>query len=195
MKEQRTPTTTAVVAMLGIFAFTSATEAGVTINVTEVGSDVVFTTTGSLDLTGATLVFPAAAYLDGFIPGGDNWYIASGAGSGADTYALTSVDLPFGTSTTFFDTPSSVSGDDFLIWGASGGTPQVGVTVGYVSGSAINSEMVFAFSTIAGFTLIPGTYDFAIPNDTITLNIVPAPAAALPMLGLAGLMGTRRRRR
>ncbi len=194
MKEQRTPVTT-VVAMLGIFAFTSATEAGVTINVTEVGSDVVFTTTGSLDLTGATFVNAGIGYQDGLIPGGSNWYIASGAGSGADTYALTSVDLPFGTSTTFFDTPSSVSGDDFLIWGASGGTPQVGVTVGYVSGSAINSEMVFAFSTIAGFTLIPGTYNFAIPSDTITLNIVPAPAAALPLLGLAGFIGTRRRRK
>ncbi len=51
--------------------------------------------------------------------------------------------------------------------------------------------MVLAGETIAGMILIPGTYTFTIPNDTITLEIsagVPEPSAwAMMLLGFAGL--------
>jgi hypothetical protein len=61
--------------------------------------------------------------------------------------------------------------------------------------------MVFSGS-IAGFTLIPGQYNFTFPGDNIVLNIhqpeVPLPAA-LPLyatgLGLMGLCGWWRRRK
>ncbi len=170
--------------------------ANVTINVTEVGGDVVFTTRGSLDLTGATFL-SGIGYIDGFIPGGSNWYLASGAGGDVDNYAMTSFAGAFGSSGNFFSSPSSVSGDDFFIWGNGGNTEQIGVPVGYISGSAISSGMVFADATIAGFTMIPGTYIYNIPNDTITLNIaaVPEPETYAMLLAGLGLLGFMARRR
>ena len=185
-----------ITAALAMAFVAGPANAKVTINVSEVGGDVVFVTTGSLDLTGATFL-NGIGYSDGFISGGSNWYIASGLGDSVDNYAMTSFAGPFGTSTNFFSSPSSVSGDDFFIWGNSGNNEQVGVPVGYISGSAINSGMVFSGNTIAGLTMTPGTYIYTIPNDTITLNItaVPEPEAYAMMLAGLGLLGFTARRR
>jgi len=185
---------------VGLLAGPMAANAAVIINVTEVGGDVVFSTTGSLNLSGATYL-GSTGYNAGFIPGGSNWYIASGAGGIVDQYALTSFAGAFGTAGNFFSPPSSKSGDDFFIWGNLGFTPQVGVASGYISGSAINSFMAFNGATIAGFTMLLGTYVYSLPNDTITLNIggggvpVPEPGTlALLGLGLAGLGLSLRRK-
>jgi hypothetical protein len=171
--------------------------ATVLINITDSGGNVNVTVTGSLDLTGATFDHEQP-YSTGIIPGGSNWYIALGTTPGMDWYQLTSVDLPFGTDTTFF-TSSTTSGDAFSIWGESGGTPVVGLTTGYVSGTPISADMVLLGESIAGMTLIPGTYTFTIPNDTIILEIggtsVPEPSTWVMMLnGLAalGFAGYRR---
>jgi hypothetical protein len=108
-----------------------------------------------------------------------------------DWYQLTSVSLPFGTSTNFFNS-SLTSGDAFSIWGFVGGAPLVGVTTGYTSGSSISANMVLTGETIAGMTLIPGTYKFTVPNDTITLVIggatVPEPAIwTMMLMGIGGI--------
>ena len=111
---------------------------------------------------------------------------------------MTSFDGPFGTSLRFFNPPNSTTGDHFLRWAQGGATEQIGVNPGYASGSDISSEMVFSGPTIAGFTMIPGP-SYAIPNDTITLNIGQASTVAEPMslalvgIGLAGLRLYRRK--
>lgn len=179
---------------------TGLANAGVVIDITDSGGNVNVTATGSLDLTGATFDHEQP-YSTGIIPGGDNWYIALGTTPGMDWYQLTSVSLPFGSDTSFFAS-SSTSGDAFSIWGEAGIMPLVGLPTGYTSGTLISADMVFFGESIAGMSLMPGTYVFTIPNDTITLEIggssVPEPSTCAMMLnGLAALVfaGYRRSRK
>jgi hypothetical protein len=140
--------------------------AAVIVHIADAGGNVNVTASGSLDLTGAVYDHQQA-YSTGIIPGGSNWYVALGNTPGLDWYRLISTTLPFGTSTNYF-TSGLTSGDGFSIWGFSGGTPLVGLASGYTSGDAISSSMVLTGQSIAGMTLIPGTYTFALPADTIT---------------------------
>lgn len=174
--------------------------ASVLIDITQAGGNVDVTAMGSLDLLGATFDHQQP-YSTGIIPGGSNWYVALGTTPGMDWYQLTGVSLPYGTSASYY-TSSSTSGDAFSIWGYDGGTPLVGLTTGYTSGTPISADMVLSGETIAGLTLIPGTYTFTIPNDTITLEIgnssTPEPSTWTMMLsGFAALVlvGYRRSRK
>ena len=59
--------------------------------------------------------------------------------------------------------------------------------------------MTLSGETIAGMTLIPGTYTFTIPNDTIILDIggssVPEPGTLVMFgSGIIGLAGVLRRK-
>jgi len=166
----------------------------VVINITQSGGNVDVTATGSLNLISATFDHQLQGFSTGIIPGGSNWYIALGTTTSTNWYQLTSVSVPFGTSGNYF-TSSITSGDTFSIWGfAAGRQPLVGVSTGYTSGTPISADMMLPGQTIAGMTLIPGTYTFTIPSDTITLNItgigssVPEPSTLAMMLnGFAAL--------
>jgi hypothetical protein len=184
---------------------TAPAYAGVVIDITELSGNVDIATSGTLNLTNA--IFDPGAnplYFPGIIPGDPNWYIASATTLGENSpglnwYALTSVQVPFGTDTNFYS-PSTTTGTGFAIWGFGGGQPLVGVPLDYVSGSPISADMRFVGQTIAGLSLIPGTYTFTVPSDTIILSIggtagVPEPRTfALFGLGLAGLLASRWRR-
>jgi hypothetical protein len=191
--------TLALVALLGLVVRSQAT---VTIDVSEVAGNVVFTASGSLDLSGAIVARDHySSYGLGFISGGDNWYVGMGAGTDYTSYALTSFDGAFGTSLTYYSSPSSTSGDNFFIWGQGGIDPrQVAIYSDYISGSAISSVMTFNGTTIADLFMTAGVYNYTIPNDNIVLRIndaagVPDSGSTVALLGLAllGVAGIRRR--
>jgi hypothetical protein len=186
----------AAITLMGIAA--APASAAVLIDITQSGGNVDVTVTGDLNLEGATLYTSLGGYNPGIIPGGDDWYVAPGGGGAIDVYELTGVTLPFGTSGSFFNGGLTLAGDSFFIEGDNGIEPLVAVPAGYTSGAPISSFMSLAGETIAGMTLIPGSYTFDIPNDTITLEIgVPEPATwAMMLLGFAGLglAGYRRAR-
>lgn len=204
---------------LGVIAsFTAATQASATVTVTirESGNDVVESAMGSLDVSSFTNQI-------GLI--GTQSYINSGIANlimGPDSYNSNNTDdwanyyfapyyseivgpASFGTSLTSF-IPTSRSGDAFGTVRILGPGLDYRILIaphGYVSGTQIASQAVFANRTFAAMGLTPGTYTYSWPSDSIRIEIgnlnaaVPEPASWAMMLvgfGFAGAMLRRRRR-
>ena len=177
-----------------------------TITLTESGSDVIGSTSGSVDTTGATcssgdatvaqLQGSGAALVVGTIPSSPprgfrcNVSVAGPTSFGAGTSAVPA---------------TSATGDRGGVYGAgSPGVippvpPLVYLPTQYVSGTAIIGSATWTGSSISSLCLTPGTYTYTLPNDTVTVVIngsAPAAApAAIPTLSewamilMASLMG------
>ncbi len=157
-------------------------EAPLLITFDQVGSDVVATLSGSLNITalsfGTTDTFGALIRSDAALvyTGGavDQYFGASGPGT-------------IGPGNTRF--ASSRSGDAFAMQGSSG---RIAPPAGYVSGTPLSASMTFTNQTFATLGMTPGTYVWTwgreATADSLTIQIgVPEPASAL-LLG-AGLLG------
>lgn len=184
----------AVAALVG-FALSPA-QAGLVFTFAEVGSDVVMTATGSVDLT--DLIAQSnqswASGNNGVQSGASsNEYVATGvAGATTTPYQTTFTTVGGSFGERAFLAPSSVSGDiaGFLDGAA---TDFVWVPAGYVSGTALNGTSTFNSTTLAGMGLIPGDYTWGWSGaspDTITVSVsaVPEPSTfALCSVAVAGL--------
>jgi len=158
----------------------AAVKAAVIITAVESGSNVIFSYTGQLDLTGLS----GPGFLDfSFLGSG----IAPSAGSFIsggiyDTYQYSGAFIPFGSGgTTLF---GSFSGDGHIAIVNTSESQEIWVPPGYVSGAPLSGSVTFAgdFNSLG---LTPGSYITALPSDTITMNIGAAPVPApLPLLGL-----------
>lgn len=174
-------------------AIPSGAVAAVTVDITQSGSDVITTVSGTLDTTGLeaevtdTNEFLIIKPLNGLIGSGvfdSNTSLFFGL-NGPSSFGSGDATLA-----------TSGAGDQFFLIGSAG---ELELSPTFVSGSNISSSATYANATIASLGLTPGQYVFNAPNDTITVNIgaaVPEPATwAMMLLGFVGMGAAMRRSR
>jgi hypothetical protein len=165
-------------------------QAGYVVTLEQVGSNVVATGSGPIDLTGLTFSFTAKLFA---AIGPDAAFIATGptAETDVDFYNGFSGPVSFGSGGGQF--ASSGSGDSVSITGLAN---ILTVPQGYVSDSPLSDTSTWdntTLSTIGAFGVTPGTYEWtwgdgANQNFTLVIGEVPEPSTwAMMALGFAGL--------
>ncbi|PYL77311.1 MAG: hypothetical protein DMF26_04565 [Verrucomicrobia bacterium] len=157
------------VAALSLFSVQLAQAYSVTLE--QVGSDVVATGSGPLDLTGLTLVVTYASLPAQIFP--VLGQIVTGSGGATDGYQG-SISGPTSFGGVFFTFASSGSGDSVGIFRD---TSTLLVPSGYVSGTALSDSATYNNATFASLGVTPGTYVWtwgAGANQNFTLQIGPA---------------------
>lgn len=192
-----------ITCLLLLLAGIANSNGAVTVTAIEAGGNVVFSGSGTLNLSSLHNLNSAEIY------SGINPYelevpfLALGAPIGnVDEYEWDgilgiSVPSPFGTGG--WTHPSSGSGDSFGTaaheWEP--GEAVIWVPHGYVSGSWLSGSMTFTGQTFASLELIPGIYTWSWGNgesaDSMTL-IIPEPSSIL-LLSFGGLCVLLHRRR
>ena len=168
-----------------------------TVTLQQVGSNVVATGSGPINLTGLTSggLFTAIPAI-----GADFGTIQTAAtGSVLDGYFGFTGPTSFGSGGIFF--PNTGSGDFVGINQSSGVSGILLVPQGYVSGAALSDSMTFNNATFASLGVTPGTYVWTwgtgLPNQNFTLHIgsVPDGGSTVSLLGCAllGLTALRRK--
>jgi hypothetical protein len=171
-------------------------QAGYIVTLEQLGSDVVATGSGPIDLTGLTF----AVSTDN-VPGiaGELGLIDTGSfGTIADLYDGAVGPATFGSGDPFL--PNTASGDFVGIVGITG---LLSVPQNYVSGAALSDSMTFNNATLASVGVTPGTYVWTwgtgLENQNFTLVIggagVPDGGSTVSLLGFAllGLTALRRK--
>ena len=182
----------AIAAALILASLQGTADAGVVIDVSQVGSDVVATGSGSLDLTGLslTVTVPLSTTLD---PIGGVIIIGPSPGGSFDGYSGFQGPSSFGPGGQTF--PSEGTGD---LMGVDNFDGNIQVPAGYVSGTPLAGSSTFDNTTIAGLGLTPGTYTYTWSSDSLTVVVASVPEpSSLAMAGMAaaaGLIAARRRR-
>lgn len=182
----------------------SPLQAAYVINVTQSGSDVVASGSGSLNLT--ALMLTGVGPFQGEVVVTNAVVVEQLLGVGVFNPATTFFGLltgptSFATTTPESFFPSSSSGTLVVLDAQSSGQVAVGVIAGYVSGTAMSGTSTWNNTTIAGLGLTPGTYIYTWGTggtaDSLTLQIGPPPPPPTPIpssiylltIGMAGILG------
>ena len=172
--------------ILGIALVPRDARAGLLITIEQVGTDVVTAGSGTLDLTGTTLAGPGA----GRVAGINGFFTSIILGPTTPTIP----DIYFGLTGPSFGTglgllATSGSGDLFGIGTPTAASGSFVVPRGYQSGSPLSATDIYANQTLSSprLGLIPGTYQYSLPSDTITVQIGPAvPEPSTAVLAVIG---------
>ena len=161
----------------------AAVKAAVIINAVQSGSDVIFSYTGQLNLTGlGTPVFVGLPF--SFIVPSSGTFIAAGT---FDVYQLSGSFTPFGSGPIALGSASGGSG--FAVVSSSS---ELWVPFGYTSNASLSGSVTFAGESFSSLGLTPGSYTTTLPSDSITMKISAVPAP-LPLLGLGAAAAFFRR--
>src|SRR5215475_141132 len=167
-----------------------------TVTLQQVGSDVVATGSGAINLTGLT--FASGGLVANGSMGPSIALLVVADGTGLSRYTGFSGPSSFGPGITIVS-DSSDSGDSVGIIGAGGFFPGPGIFLpaGYVSGTALSDSSTYNSATFASLGVTPGTYVWTwgtgLPNQNFTLQIgslgVPPPVndggSTVSLLGCA----------
>ena len=164
--------------------------AGYIVTLELVGSDVVATGSGAIDLTGLTLAFTDGTNKAKLTPSEASITTGPAADTPTDGYDGFSGPVNFGGGGITIDAGSG-SGNIVTIVG---GGNLLGVPHDYVSGSALSDTSIYDNQTFSTLGVTPGTYKWTWgsgANQSFTLvigTVVPEPSTwAMIMLGFAGL--------
>jgi len=142
-----------------------------TVTITEVGSNVVMTSSGTVDLTGLTLVESNFGPIGGGGLGINNaTFICGNNGSYASTYSgFTTTPSNFGSGSGA--PPSSANGDYFGVVINQQPPYLLLVPTGYTSGTNISSTQTFNNTTLSTLGLTEGTYTYTWSGGSIDIVI------------------------
>jgi len=186
-----------VLCAAGVFLLiiSPAAQAGYTVTLQQVGSDVVATGSGPIDLTGLRLA--TGLPFDSFIRPTSAYIRMGSAASGlVDVYVGIRGPDWFGSGLN--TVPNSSSGDLVGVWGVVG---NLYIPPGYISGAALSDSMTFNNATFVSLGVMPGTYEWTWgtgANQNFTVQIGAAPDTGstfgLFFLGLIAVLGPGRLR-
>jgi len=176
-----------IAAALALAITAGRADASVLIDISQVGSDVVATGSGALDLADLTYYFsePISGVV---VP--SNAVVLVGTGE-LDVYKYASGPASFGTGVQ--TDASSYSGNLIGVNGGAYSQPLIFVPHEYVSGSELSGSATWDSASFASLGLKPGVYNYTWGSgaaaDSLTVSIgVPEPSTwAMMLLGFAGL--------
>ena len=190
----RLPLLAGLLSLLVVAAFLAmAAPAGATYIVTfsQVGSDVVASGSGTIDINGLTFVTSGTS-----VPQVAPTFAteATGAAGGISEYSGASGPLSFGPGV--ITNATTGTGGLVGVQALTGGPGFVFVPAGYASGAPLSDTATYAGQTLAALGLITGAYVYSfgsgVDADTFTVNVggaTPAPEpASLVLLG-TGVLG------
>ena len=161
------------------------------INMGEVGSDVLVLGSGQINLTGATSGSGGTTSISQMGPNIARFISTPASNSPRDDYLFVTRPISFGSG---IDTFTGLgTGDLFSIIGNNLGLP-----AGYVSQDPLSFSLTFPNTDLATVGANIGSYEWTLPNDTITLNVgatIPEPSSVMLIVSMAGFGLLRSRRR
>jgi len=167
------------IAVISLMMCASLSHAEMTINVSEVGGDVVASANGTVNTAGIS-PFGGGTINGGFTYGSgynafyDGVLMVSAPAANIDGYIINS-PVVFSTGTSIFNATSNSGGTIGITLSSTSGQDRLKVPPNYVSNSPISATSTWAGTTITSLGLIPGTYVITWGSgdnaDSLTLTI------------------------